>query len=402
MDLWVDRKTGRAFWSNDLIPPVGNAVTQRLDFSDDDGNTWFASSSLPIVYDHTQVFSGPPTKGVKHLLQGFPSVVYACVSGGFTCAARNFCGTHCTKSLDGGETFGPSVAIPYPPECPAPGVRPTGGYGLRGAIARDGTLYLPFTPCERPYVAISNDAGDTWRLSLVADTETIGWGELALGIDGQGNLYATWADAADRLPYLSISRDAASHWSTPLMIAAPGVNEVAEPLLLARANGQVAVIYYGSRNSPGRPFPPVCTGASVTCPGYQNETWSTYVTETWNALDRQPLFWSATLNDPARPTWYGVTPSSMRIPTGSGFAGGSSAGTQGGPSFAGRMDYFDAALGPDGTPWVGFVQECPFGLPVAGNPTCPSTLTGASTDGLFGLVGRLVRVGGEAEDHEDD
>jgi len=90
---------------------------------------------------------------------------------------------------------------------------------------------LPFTPCERPYVAISNDAGDTWRLSLVADTETIGWGELALGIDGQGNLYATWADAADRLPYLSISRDGASHWSTPLMIAAPGV--VAEPLLLA-------------------------------------------------------------------------------------------------------------------------------------------------------------------------
>ena len=109
------------------------------------------------------------------------------------------------------------------------------------------------------------------------------------------------------------------------MIAAPGVNEAAEPQLVAGARGQVAVTYYGSKNSPGPPFPPTCTGgASLSCPGYQDETWDTYITESWNALARQPLFWSATLNDPAQSTWFGLTPSSMRVA--GGFAGGSAAG----------------------------------------------------------------------------
>ena len=57
-------------------------------------------------------------------------------------------------------------------------------------------------------------------------------------------------------------------------------------------------------------------------------------------------------------------------------------------------------MAPDDTPWVGFAQECPFGLPIDGNPNCPSTLTGAANDGLIGVVGRLVRVH-EREDDED-
>lgn len=136
--------------------------------------------------------------------------------------------------------------------------------GLNGVVSRHGTVYLPVTPCERPYIAISHDGGSTWQLSLVADTETIGWGELGLGMDKRGNPYAAWTAAADRLPYLAIYRDEALHWSAPLMIAAPGVNEAAEPQLVAGAAGQVAVSYYGSKNSPGLPFPPPCTSASST------------------------------------------------------------------------------------------------------------------------------------------
>jgi hypothetical protein len=56
------------------------------------------------------------------------------------------------------------------------------------------------------------------------------------------------------------------------------------------------------------------------------------------------------------------------------------------------MDYFGMTMAPDDTPWVGFNQECPFGLPVPGNPNCPSTLAGTAPDGSFGMVGRLVRV----------
>jgi hypothetical protein len=195
------------------------------------------------------------------------------------------------------------------------------------------------------------------------------------------------------------------HWTTPLMIAAPGVNEAAEPVLVAGARGQVAVTYYGSKNAP-IPFPALCLAGtlgsppsfysleapSLGCPPYANETWSTYITESFNALDEEPLFWSATLNDPAQPTWYGMTPSSLRV-AGQPFPIGSDAlAAFGGPSGGGHVDYYSMTMAPDDTPWVGFFQECPFGLPVPGNPNCPSTLTGTSSDGLFGMVGRLVRV----------
>lgn len=405
MNMWVDRDTGRAFWSSDLVGLaafglLGLPLTANryIDHSDDDGKTWVRSSPLAMYYDHTQVFSGPPTKSLRHLMQGYPSVVYVAVSGGFTCIVFDFCQTHVAKSLDGGMTFADPIPVPYPPECPAPGTNPTGGYGLIGVVSRDGTVYLPFTPCERPYVAISRDEGSTWQLSLVSNTETIGWGELALGIDREGNLYAAWTDASDRLLYLAISRDRSLHWSKPLMIAAPGVNEAAEPLLVSGAKGQVAVTYYGSKNAP-LPFPPPCGTASLTCPGYESETWDTYVTESFNALAQHPLFWSATLNHPSQPTWFGVTPSSLRVP--GGFEGGSNSGApQGGPSSAGRLDYFAMTIAPDDTPWVGFTQECPFGLPVSGNPNC-SQAAGGESDGLFGMVGRLVSQG-EREDRDND
>jgi len=398
----IDRQTGRVFWNSSNGAPFGDTTPPHVDHSDDGGNTWFSSSSLPVLFDDAHVFTGPPTKDLEHLMQGYPNVVYTCVSGGFTCAYHNFCGTHCTKSLDGGINWEPAVAVPFPPECPVPSPPSAGGgYLSYGAVAPDGTVYLPFTPCQRPYVAISQDEGNTWRLSLVADTRTIGFGALSLGRDKRGNLYAAWVGVTDRLPYLAVSRDGGSHWSGPLMIAAPGVNEAALPQLVAGATGQVAIAYYGSKNSPGRPFPPPCSGPSLNCPGYEQETWSTYITETWNALDRQPLFWSATLNPPAQPTWYGATPSEIGVLGQPGLSGGAVAGGTaygdfadiGGPSLSGRMDYFGMMMAPDGTPWVGFNQECPFGLPVNGNPNCPSKLTGTAPDGAFGMVGRLLRIG---------
>jgi hypothetical protein len=403
-NMSVDRDTGRIFWSSDIVGVEAFGLPSRIanvyvDHSDDDGKTWVRSSPLPMFYDHTQVFNGPPTNSLKHLMQGYPNVLYVAVSGGFTCLVFNFCQTHVAKSLDGGMTFAEPIAVPFPPECPAPGANPTGGYGLNGIVSRDGTVYLPFTPCERPYVAISHDEGSTWQLSLVADTQTIGWGELGLGMDKEGNLYAAWTAAADRLPYLAISRDRALHWSAPLMIAAPGVDEAAEPQLVAGARGQVAVSYYGSKNAP-QPFPPRCGGASLSCPGYENETWDTYITETFNALAQQPLFWSATLNDPTQPTWYGLNPSPQRLPNGS-FGGGGTAGTKIGASIGGIMDYYGMTMAPDDTPWVGFDQECPFGLPIGGNPNCSQAVGGAN-DGLFGMVGRLVRIGSEDEDNNSD
>jgi hypothetical protein len=393
-NMWVDRQTDRVFW----ISCGGHCPISRFEISDDDGKTWFPGGRI-LNFDHVEIFTGPPTENLKHLMQGYPNVVYACMGHK---------GLKCERSLDGGMTWGPELDIPYPPglEAVQGPAHDCSAFGLQGVVGLDGTVYVPYGPCNRPYLAISHDEGDSWQLVAVANTEFIGYGYPTLGIDEQENLYAAWVGASDRLPYLAISRDHGLHWGTPLKIGAPGVNETAIPYLVAGARGQVAVTYYGSKNAP-HPFPPSCYPfngppkpnspqvPALICPGYENETWDTYVTESWNVLETQPLFWSATLNDPAQPTWYGCSPSEIGVVRHTDdFQKGLPGPGYFNPCYppGRRLDYYGATMARDGTVWVGFAQECPFGRPVPDNPNCPSSATAAPM-GLFGLVGRLVQRG---------
>jgi len=404
-NVGIDRRTGRVFWITPGYFLTSLADTARMAFSDDDGQTW-SKGGHPVMRlasgnaDSMKIFAGPPTKKSAHLLRSYPTVVYNC--GGHK-------PQRCQKSLDGGLTWGPPSDLPFPPElAPIQGsANDCSNFGLNGVVGKDGTVYFGYTPCNRPYVAISHDETETWETVRIADVETIGWGMSGVALDDAGNLYAAWVAAADRLPYLSISRDRGRRWSTPMMIGAPGVNEAAIPKVVAGKPGQVAVAYYGSKNSPGPPFPTTCPGLlPAKCPGYEEETWSTYVTETFNALKAQPLFWSAPLNDPSLPIWYGCTPSStgvIRLDESNPF--------QRGPgnlsSCQSASDYFGMDMAPDGTPWVGFQQYCPGGLPVPGNPNCPATLNGGPSMLLIGptgkywsLVGRMVGATGDAEDED--
>ena len=374
-NMRIERSTGRAFWL--IGEPGGTDQEPRLDISDDDGRSWFKATQPPLPLDHSQIFNGPPTK--RAMVPGNGSVVYVC---------QGHQPQTCQESFDGGITFGPGVALPFPPKLECAG----GNYdfGLRGVVSRDGTVFVPFAPCNRPYIAISHDEGNSWQLVNVAHTITLGFGEMPLGEDKDGNLYAAWVGSQDRLPYLSISRDHGLNWSTPSMIGAPGVNEAAIPQLVAGAGGQVALTYYGSTNAP-KPFPPACSSFSLDCPGYTQETWSTYITETWDALAQNPLFWSATLNDPTQPTWYGCSPSAISLQSLNATSGCLGFTNPAAP-YWGRLDYYGATMARDGTAWVGFDQECPGGLPVSGNPNCPGNLKGTGPDSLFGFVGRLVKV----------
>jgi hypothetical protein len=410
-NMGIDRQTGRAFsmtpgYKN--LSPTIPPQTSRVVFSDDDGRTW-SEGGAPLMRfdsgnaDSVKIFTGPPTKKSKHLMRGYPNVAYNC-SGHKP--------LRCQKSLDGGMTWGPAVDMPFPPElAPIQGpLNDCSNFGLNGVVGTDGTVYVGYTPCNRPYVAISRDEGDSWQAVRVADVETIGWGMLAIDIDKGGTLYAAWVAAADRLPYLSHSTAAGLRWSPPLMIGAPGINEAALPRMVNGAEGQVAVAYFATKNSPGAPFPAPCPGFATNCVAWQSVTWNTYITETFNALDRHPLLWSAALADPARPTWYGCSPSSLGVirldesapfKSGPGFTGGCSP-TAGGIAVGGRQDYFGMDMARDNTPWVGFGQSCPKGLPVPGNSSCPSTLSGAPEDASWALVGRLVQVRDEAERHAED
>jgi hypothetical protein len=404
-NLGIDRLTGRVF----VITPgytegqIGDLVeVPQVDISDEDGKakTWYAGGE-PVYADSIKVFAGPPPQNLKKLQQGYPNVVYNC--GGHK-------PHRCERSRDGGLIWGSEVPLPFPPAlAPIQGPNNTcSDFGLNGVVGRDGTVYYGYSPCNRPYIAISHDETDTWEAVPVADVETIGWGMTAVGIDQLGNLYAAFIKASDRLLYLSLSSDQGSSWSRPLMVGAPGVNEAALPRLVAGAAGQVAIAYYGSKNSPGAPFPPPCpTGIATSCPAWQNVTWNMYITETFNAFGNNPLFWSASINNPAQPAWYGCSASELgvvRLTEGTpyvsspGFTGGCYPTSPGGNVAGGREDFFGMDMAPDNTPWIGFGQACPNGLPVSGNANCPSTLTGAPGDALWGLAGRLVRTKRERTD----
>ena len=396
MTLAHDKVTDRVFLSSEIGAPA------RVDYSDDGGDSWQQSSQIFVQNDHTLIFFGPPTEALKPKMN-YPVVVYYVVAGGYgTCPRGGFCGTHIAKSLDGGRTFGTgSVMVPFPDECPFPANFPVGQYGLEGTVTADGTIYLPITPCQKPYVAVSKDAGDSWELRKAVDREIVGWGEFPIAADAQGNLHGAYTDRADGLLYLIHSVDGGKSWSVPLVASAPKVNETSMPRLAVGNRGKVVMSYFGSTNGP-RPFAPPCidgglsnytaqfplgqTNSPTSCSDRLQQTWNMYVTETANPLEPQPRFWSATLNRPSQPVLYGANPAGMRYPGPDG-SPRFSIGTSGGF----HTDYFGMEIGPDGTAWVGFMQQCPPGVS-DGNPNCKKRPGQTAADPQIGMVGRLLHM----------
>jgi hypothetical protein len=162
-NMRFEQSTGRAFWL--IGEPGGTDQEPRLDISDDNGQSWFKASQPPLPLDHSQIFNGPPSK--RALVPGNGSVVYVC---------QGHQPQTCQESFDGGITFGPGVALPFPTKLECPGKY---DFGLRGVVSRKGTVLVPFTPCNRPYIAISHDEGDSWQLVGIATTHTLGFGNAA-------------------------------------------------------------------------------------------------------------------------------------------------------------------------------------------------------------------------------
>jgi hypothetical protein len=175
------------------------------------------------------------------------------------------------------------------------------------------------------YVVISHDEGasETWIAEPDAPTATVISGtNLQLAVDDADNLYAIWT--AGGVLHLAISRDRAQSWSAPMTVSAPGATQVARPAIAAGSPGHVAVTYYATREPSA-------------------ELLSAYITQTADALDAQPLFYSGALNDPAHPIFRDF-------------------GLGGGPP---RTDFVGGAFDSPGTSfWAGVVKQ--FGPPENG------------------------------------
>jgi hypothetical protein len=249
-----------------------------------------------------KLLEGPPPRGGAKP-QGYRHVVYYC--GNTTdIAASNL---WCYRSLDGGRTFAFTGAFPDPP-------RPAGcderHPSRPGVVGSDGALYFPTTLCGTLGLAISRDEGASWRFRRTIATRFEDIYTTGTAADRHGRLYFAFR-AADGLPYLTIGTHRGARWTRPRMIAAPRVKQVRRVAVAVGRRGRVGLAYAGTTD--GTHF-------------------NGYITQTDDALSRRPLFWSAPVNDPARPLLNGADPE----------------------VFGDRFFYGGAAVGPDGTVWAGF------------------------------------------------
>ncbi|PYS45410.1 MAG: hypothetical protein DMG13_32240, partial [Acidobacteria bacterium] len=255
----VDPVTGRLF-SFDL-----NGACSEGIFSDDEGAAW--QHSFPCanpVNDHLTVLSAPagaaPTTTPTST---YPRMLYYCFN--------RVGDSSCERSSDGGLT--------YVPTSPAfTGSDPNAGSlcgGLTGQLAADsaGRIFLPKGHCGLPWVAISPDGGESWTRVKITGKTPMADHEVSLAVDTADNIYAVWRDGTFRLPFLSASRDHGLTWSTPIMMAPPGVHEVNFPTIAAGDPGRIAVLFPGSESKdfsdPTRP-------------------WNTYIVVSVNALEPIP------------------------------------------------------------------------------------------------------------------
>ncbi len=197
------------------------AKSHLMAFTDDDGETWTPSEGNSVVlngFDHQTIGSGPYPEGMEILARtSFPNALYYC--------GQDVAYANCARSDDGGLTFGPTTIMYDLTTCA----------GLHGhaRVAPDGTVYVPAPDCNgEAGVAISEDAGTTWRVSTVPGSEASGFDpQLAVASDGTG--YMCFAKGLGQA-FVSVTTDKGETWSDPVNISQElGIQHIAFPQAVA-------------------------------------------------------------------------------------------------------------------------------------------------------------------------
>jgi hypothetical protein len=338
----VDPVTSRV-WFLTTLPGLEGA---RLSWSDDDGRHWRTNpavgcrgpgATMCLGEGSEKVLEGPtPRGGAKP--RGYPHVVYYCGNGGLDTVPTTLA---CYRSLNGGSTFSRTAGVPDPPaRAGACGVDHVARPGVAGP---DGDLYFPLDLCGDLGIAISRDEGATWHRRMIARTRIRDLYTTSVATDSAGDVYVAWLASTGTagpgvsgrgLPFVIFSRNHGRTWSKPMMVGAPGVRQALHVAVTAADPGHVAISYLGSRS------------------GAADAGFSGYLTESFDALARRPVFWSAVVNRPADPLYPGAHRE----------------------TFGDRLFFIADAFGPDGTPWAAF--HC------LDEPSCPS--------GRIGVAARLA------------
>jgi hypothetical protein len=263
-----------------------NLVTSELSFTDDDGNNWFPTqgSGQPAGVDHQSVGGGPyalPAPAVHT----YPHAIYYC--------SQDIATAFCSRSDDGGVTFGPGVPIYVFTSVSgvdrpvAPGT--CGGLHGHVRVSPDGTAYVPNEKCmdatgvSRPGVAVSTDNGLNWVVRTVSDAQSISPGsDPSVAAGANNTIYLGYVNV-DGHAKIAVSQDRGLHWSKSKDAGTPFGTQNAEfAEVIAGDDNRAAFAYLGT--------PTVGDTQSADFRGF----WHLYVAftyntgRTWTTVDATP------------------------------------------------------------------------------------------------------------------
>ena len=356
---YVDRATGRTFFED--YGPIPTATQfggeqegpAHINWSDDMRH-WH-HTVIPDLFlpENPRFVSGVAPKG-QPKAHGYPDIVYFCANTNVGFVSPVIGGRLCFRSLDGGDSFAQASVLfsgsaPQHAECGGQGENYSAIDGYYPQAAPDGRLYVMVACGGVTYLARSDDEATSFPV-LHAQGKAVtlpvpatqpgdigGTPELRIGKDG--TFLLAYLQGSKLLVRLSSTRGVT--WSKPLDVTPPGVTAIKQWSFAASADSDFAIAFLGRRHG--------------------QSTWDAYLTSGRNVLAgirsaKGPVFYAGQLNPPKRPLLYGDSVQ------GSGYLSG-----PGGvnvlfpPPFNNQMmgnDFIGAAIGPDGTPWGSFTQDC--------------------------------------------
>jgi PKD repeat protein len=212
-------------------------VTSLLAYSDNDGNSWTQSqgSGQPAGVDHQTIGTGPYNPNSTpppppHPL--YPNAFYYCSQDSET--------AFCSRSDDGGLTFGPGVPIYNFTQC--------GGIHGHAKVAPDGTVYVPNKQCgANQGLAVSTDNGLTWAVRTIPDSmASIGLTDPSLGIASDGTIYFGYQDGSGH-PKIATSHDRGANWATSFDVGTQlGLHNSTFPEVVAGDPSRAAFMFLGT------------------------------------------------------------------------------------------------------------------------------------------------------------
>jgi hypothetical protein len=323
----------------------GQAVT---DYSDDDGETWqhTLSGGIGSGVDHQGLGIGPyPTTGPGSLIPHptYPNAVYYC--------SQDVATAFCSRSDDGGVTYGPIVPIynSATSRC----------VGLHGhpKIAPDGTVYVPNKGCglDVPVlgnglvnVVVSEDAGVTWDIRAIPDSTggLTSKGDPSVGIEKTGTIYVAYQNLNNNHMQVAVSKDRGLHFTPSVDVGGlVGINYSVFPAAVAGDAGRAAVAFFGSTyNGSKTDF------ESMGFPGI----WYLYIATTYDGGK----------------TWF-VNNATPDHPIQGAFAGIGNGGDN-----RNHYDFIDAVIDKEGRVYAANSIGCSASCPDNGGPNTFSKLAG--------------------------